>query len=152
MGIDKVKNFFEEKGIECNMVLSEESTATAHEAAAAMGVSVSQIAKTIACDVREKVVLIVAGGDSRIDTKKFRAVFEKRPVLLKPEEVYRVTGYAIGGVCPFGVENSLDIYMDVNLKSHEFIYPGAGKSNAMIKITPRQLQEITGAEWIDVAK
>ena len=72
--------------------------------------------------------------------------------MLKPDEVLEVTGHPVGGVCPFGLKNPLKIYLDISLKKFEYVYPAAGSGNSAVKMTPDELQEITGGKWIDVCK
>lgn len=97
-------------------------------------------------------MLIVAKGDARIDNKKFKAHFNGKGKMMTPEAVLEVTGHVIGGVCPFGLENPIDIYLDQSLKEFEKVYPAAGNANTAVEVTLDELEGITKGLWIDVCK
>ena len=96
--------------------------------------------------------MLVTRGDARIDNRKYKDFFKVKAKMLKPEEVLEITGHSVGGVCPFGLKNFLEIYLDESLKDFEYVFPAAGSGNSFIKITPAELQEITKSIWIDVCK
>ena len=69
------------------------------------------------------------------------------------DDVEQMVGHAAGGVCPFGVNEDVTIYLDESLKRFEIVYPACGSSNSAVKLTLEQLQEITDYEkWVDVCK
>ena len=72
--------------------------------------------------------------------------------MLKHEEVVEHTGHPVGGVCPFGLKNPLEIFMDISIKDFDFVYPAAGSQYYALKISPKEMQRLTNAEWIDVCE
>ena len=152
MALEDVKNFFKKNHLDYEIFEMEVSTATVELAAQAHGVEPALIAKTMAVMLKDREALIVTKGDAKIDNRKFKDSFSTKCKMLTYDEVSEVTGHPVGGVCPFGLRNSLDIYLDISLKDFEYVYPAAGAINASIKITPDELQKITNGKWIDVCK
>ncbi|MFZ5967396.1 MAG: YbaK/EbsC family protein [Bacillota bacterium] len=152
MSLESVKKFFIEKELDLEVIEFDESTATVELAAKAVGVEPALIAKTMAFRLKDENILVITKGDSRIDNRKFKDTFETKVKMLSPEEVLAVTGHPVGGVCPFGLNNPLNIYLDISLKSFEYVYPAAGSKNSAVKISPDYLQEITDGKWVDVCK
>lgn len=153
MSLESVRTFFLENGYtDLKILETEESTATVELAAKAHGVAPELIAKTMAFGLKDRKILIVTKGDARIDNRKFKDFFHEKATMLNPEEVLEATGHPVGGVCPFGLKNPMDIYLDVSMKEFEYVYPAAGSTNSAVKITPERLQQVTGGTWIDVCK
>jgi len=150
LGTEDVRRYFKENNYDFEIYELEESTATVEEAAKAHGVIPAMIAKTLAFDLKDKQILIVTNGEARIDNKKYKAQFRKKAKMMKPDQVLKIVGHPVGGVCPFGLKNPLEIYLDKSLLEFDYIYPAAGASNSSIKITPQKLQEITQGIWVDV--
>ena len=130
----------------------EQSTATVDEAARALGVAPARIAKTLAVRVGERVVLVVARGDARLDNAKSKAALGARPRLLGPEETLALTGHPVGGVCPFGLASPLAVHCDVSLRPFDLDYPAAGSLNSSVEVSPGRLAELVQAGWVDVCK
>ncbi len=153
MSLESVKKFFVENGyIDLNILEHEGSTATVELAAEAHGVEPALIAKTMAFGLKDRAILIVTKGDARIDNRKYKDCFHEKATMLNHEEVLEITGHPVGGVCPFGLKNPLDIYLDISMKEFEYIYPAAGSVNSAVKISPDRLQEVTSGTWVDVCK
>jgi Cys-tRNA(Pro) deacylase len=152
MSVASVKKFFRENELNFEVIEMEESTATVELAAQTLGVEPALIAKTMAFELRDKYILILTQGDARIDNRKYKDYFKEKAKMLKPNDVLEVTGHPVGGVCPFGLKNPIDVYLDVSLQKFEHVYPAAGSKNSAVKITPEQLQEVTESKWIDVCK
>ena len=153
MAIDKVKKFFAERGESQRVVEFAESTATSEQAAQVLGCEVGRIAKTLSVFVNKKPILILMSGDKKIDNKKFRERFNCRPHMIPIDEVENLIGHAVGGVCPFAINDGVPIYLDESLKRFEFIYPAAGSSNSVVKLNLDELPRyINFADWIDVSK
>lgn len=152
MSVDAVKRYFKESGLDYPILEFDGSSATVEEAARLLGVENALIAKTLAFRLKDRDVLVIAKGDARIDNRKFKEFFTCKAKMLDPGEVEEITGHPVGGVCPFGLKNPLDIYMDVSLKGFEYVYPAAGSRNSAVKISPPALQELTGAQWVDVCQ
>ena len=153
MAIEKVKKYFAEIGEPERVLEFEQSTATSELAAEALGCEVGRIAKTISVFVDKKPVLILMSGDMKLDNKKFKAQFNCRPHMIPVDEVEGLIGHAVGGVCPFAVNEGVPIYLDASLERFDVIYPAAGndKSCARFKLDeiPRY---VNFAGRVDVAK
>lgn len=150
MSVESVKNFFIEKGLSSPIVELESSSATVELAAKALGVEPALIAKTLAFKLKDRNILIVTKGDARIDNKKYKDFFKIKAKMLNHDEVSTITGHPVGGVCPFGLLNPIQVYLDVSLNNYEYVYPAAGSSFAILKIQPGEMQTLTQAEFIDV--
>ncbi len=153
MSVESVRKFFDEKGYtDLHIIETDLSTATVELAAIAHGVEPALIAKTMSFKLKDRDILIVTKGDARIDNRKYKDCFHEKATMLNYEEVLEITGHPVGGVCPFGLKNPMDIYLDISMKGFEYVYPAAGSANSAVKITPERLHEITGAAWVDVCK
>ncbi|MBQ8636506.1 MAG: YbaK/EbsC family protein [Clostridia bacterium] len=153
MAIEKVKAYFAEKGVDDRIQEFEVSSATVELAAAALGCEGKRIAKTLSFHVEDKVILIVAAGDARIDNPKYKAQFGTKAKMLAFEEAEPLIGHAVGGVCPFAVNDGVEVYLDESLKRFETVFPACGSSNSAIELTIPELEELSGAiEWVDVCK
>ena len=129
------------------------SSATVGEAAIAVGVTEGEIAKTLSFVVDEKPILIVVAGDVKIDNAKYKARFRAKAKMISFENVEELIGHAVGGVCPFGIKDGVEVYLDESLKRFETVYPACGSSNSAVKMTIAQLEEASEfTEWVDVCK
>ncbi|MBG6203780.1 Cys-tRNA(Pro) deacylase [Labrenzia sp. EL_13] len=152
MSLESVRDHFANAAPELEIILTDESSATVILAAAAHGVSPGQIAKTLSFQLKDRVILVVARGDARLDNKKAKAAFGGKVKMLDLEEVEKLTGHPVGGVCPFGLAQPLQVYCDISLKDFEIVIPAAGATNAAVRIAPDRMAEITDAEWVDVCQ
>ncbi len=153
MSIEKVRAYFAGHGIADRIREFDVSSATVDLAAQALGVDGSRIAKTLSFLVDGRCVLIVAAGDAKVDNAKFKARFHTKAKMLAHDEVPLYTGHAVGGVCPFAVNEGVEIYLDESLRRFETVFPAAGNANSAIELTIPELEEHTGhAAWVDVCK
>jgi Cys-tRNA(Pro) deacylase len=152
MGVDEVKAEFEARGIRCPIREMETTTATVATAAQALGVEPALIAKTLAFKLKDRPILVVTRGDAKIDNQKFKKHFHVKASMMSPDEVTETTGHPVGGVCPFGLKQKVDIYLDESLRCFGKVYPAAGSRNSCVEITPEELCRITGGQWVDVCK
>lgn len=153
MAIEKVKRYFAEIGEPERVIEFEQSTATSELAAQALGCEVGRIAKTISVFVDKKPVLILMSGDTKLDNKKFKAQFNCRPNMIPVDEVEALIGHAVGGVCPFAVNEGIPIYFDASLKRFDVLYPAAGNDKSCARFELDELERyIKSAGWVDVAK
>ena len=153
MSLKAVKDYFYQHNMDDRIMVLDSSTATVEEAANAHGVDPDQIGKTLSFKLDEKAILIVVAGKSKIDNKKYKQCFSKKAKMLNSEEALEETGHAIGGVCPFGLKKSIDVYLDVSLKHHSEIIPAAGDRHSSIRLTIEELEEYSNYKgWIDVCK
>lgn len=129
-----------------------QSTATVAEAAATLGVGPGRIAKTLAFRVGDAPYLLVTRGDARLDNARCKAELGGRPRMLDPEETLKLTGHAVGGVCPFGLATELPILADRSLLAYPTVFPAAGSRTSSVELAPLRLAELVGARWTQICK
>lgn len=153
MSFEKAKAYLEEKGMGDRVKTFDVSSATVELAAKAVGCEPERIAKTLSFLVGEKAVLIVAAGDAKIDNHKYKETFHTKAKMLTPEQVTDLVGHQIGGVCPFGVNDGVEVYLDESLKRFEVVYPACGSANSAVELTVPELEACSGfTRWVDVCK
>lgn len=153
MSIERAKEHLNKFGMADRVLEFSVSSATVAEAAKAAGCREQEIAKTLSFMVEDKPVLIVVAGDMKIDNPKFKAQFHTKAKMIAFDDVERLIGHAVGGVCPFGINDGVDVYLDVSLKRFDMVYPACGSSNSAIKLTISELETVSGyIGWIDVCK
>lgn len=150
MSLESVRAFLALHAPDISIVELDGSTATVALAAAGLGVAPAQIAKTLSLRVKDRNLLLVTGGEARLDNKKAKAAFGGKPRMLTADEVAAITGHPVGGVCPFGLAQPLPIYCDVSLKAFDEVLPAAGSISSALRISPLRMAELVGAEWVDV--
>ena len=153
MSIDRVKAYFRELGVEDKVQELAESSATVELAAQALGVEPGRIAKTLSFMVDGSPILIVAAGDVKIDNAKYKKFFGAKAKMLTPDEAVTLIGHAVGGVCPFAVNEGVTVYLDESLKKFVTVFPACGSSNSAIELTMEELEKYSlFKEWVDVCK
>ena len=153
MSIEKVKAYFKTEGIDERIQEFEISSATVPLAAKALHCEESRIAKTLSFHIGEKVILIVAAGDAKIDNAKYKAQFGMKAKMLSFDEAEPLVGHAVGGICPFAVNEGVEIYLDISLKRFSTVFPACGSSNSAIELSLQELEEYSGfIKWINVCK
>lgn len=153
MAIEKVRTYFAQFGMEERIQELTESSATVELAAQALHCAPERIAKTLSFMVNGAPVLIVAAGDARIDNPKYKAQFGTKAKMLTPEEAENLVGHAVGGVCPFAVNEGVGVYLDESLKRFETVFPACGSANSAIELTIPELEQYSGyTAWVDVCK
>ena len=152
MSLESVRNHLASVAPELDVIVTEDSSATVELAASAHGVEPGQIAKTLSFQLKDRIFLVVARGDARLDNKKAKAAFGGKVKMLGLGDVEALTGHPVGGVCPFGLAEPLPVYCDVSLKAFDVVIPAAGATNAAVRISPERMAEITGAQWVDVCQ
>ena len=152
MSLDSVRAFFAAHAPDIPVIVTPESSATVQLAAAAHGVEPARIAKTLSLRVGERVVLVVARGDARLDNRKAKAAFGAKPRMLDLAEVEALTGHPVGGVCPFGLATPLPVCCDISLKAFDEVVPAAGSTHSAVRIAPDRIAALTGADWVDVCQ
>jgi prolyl-tRNA editing enzyme YbaK/EbsC (Cys-tRNA(Pro) deacylase) len=153
MSIEKVREYFKACGIEDKIREFNVSSATVELAAAALGCEGCRIAKSLTFLVENKPVLIVAAGDAKVDNHKFKEQFKTKAKMLSFDEVEPLIGHAVGGVCPFAVNEGVEIYLDESLKRFETVFPACGSANSAAEFTIEELEKYAKPiGWIDVCK
>ena len=153
MSIDKVHKYFSSLGIENRILEFNVSSATVDLAAAALGCEPCRIAKTLSFMTSESAILVVAAGDAKIDNPKYKAEFSTKAKMLTPDEAVNLIGHAVGGVCPFAVNEGVQVYLDISLKRFATVFPACGSSNSAIELTIPELEQYSRyIKWVDVCK
>ena len=143
MSYEKVKAYLDSRGYGDRAREFEVSSATVELAAQALGCEGARIAKTL---------LIVAAGDAKVDNAKYKAMFHTKAKMLTPDEAVELVGHAVGGVCPFAVNDGVEVYLDESLRRFEIVYPACGSANSAVEVTPEELQLLSGGQWADLCK
>ena len=153
MAIEVVREYLKQWNADQRILEFSVSSATVELAAEAVGCEPARIAKTLSFLVEDHGILIVAAGDAKIDNSKFKGQFHTKAKMLSFDQVTELIGHAVGGVCPFGVKDGVEIYLDESLKRFETVFPAAGSSNSAIELTTEELEHFSGSlGWIDVCK
>ena len=153
MSIEKVKAYFASVGMAKRVQEFSVSSATVALAAEALGCEPARIAKTLSFADGEGAILIVAAGDAKVDNPKFKARFGMKAKMLTPEDAVRLVGHAVGGVCPFAINEGVPVYLDESLRRFVTVYPACGSSSSAIELTISELEEHAhAAAWVDVCK
>ena len=153
MSIEKVKAYFANLGMANRVQELDVSSATVALAAEALRCEPARIAKTLSFVNGEGAILIVAAGDAKVDNARFKARFGVKARMLTPEDALHLIGHAVGGVCPFAVNEGVPVYLDESLRRFTTVYPACGSSNSAIELTIPELEEYSRCEsWVDVCK
>ncbi len=151
--IARVRTYLQEKDSSLHIIVFEQDTSTAVLAAQALGTEVGQIAKSILFKTKnEDYFMIVCAGDIRIDSKAIRQLAGMKARMATADEVLEITGFYVGGVCPFALRNVVPVFLDESLKRYDIVYAAAGGSNTALPISYEQLCAITGGKPCDVAQ
>ena len=153
MSINKVREYFKKYGIEDRIIEFDDTSATVSDAAKRLNCEEKQIAKTMSFKLEDRVILIVLAGDTKVDNSKYKHLFNTKAKMLTYDEVDTLVGHKVGGVCPFAINDNIDVYLDISLKRLEYVYPACGGSNSAIKLSIEELEKYSNyKEWIDVGK
>ena len=153
MAFEKARAYLESKGLADRIIVPEGSSATVAEAAAALGCEPAMIAKTLSFLQGDQPVLILADGLARIDNRKYKDRFGCKAKMIPADQVGPLIGHEIGGVCPFGVNDGVQVYLDVSLKRHETVYPAAGSDHSGVRLSVPELEACSNyLDWVDVCK
>jgi prolyl-tRNA editing enzyme YbaK/EbsC (Cys-tRNA(Pro) deacylase) len=152
MSLQSVRVFLSDHAPDIDIIEKTTSTATVMDAAEAHGVEPAQIAKTLSLKLKGEVILLVIGGDAKIDNRKYKDQFGSKATMLTGDEVVHWTSHPIGGVCPFGLPQPLRVFADITLKRFDIVIPAAGATNAALHIAPERLVELAKGHWVDVAQ
>lgn len=153
MAIERVKEYFKQYDMEERIIELAESSATVELAAHALGCEPARIAKSLSFMVNDAPVLVICAGDVKIDNAKYKVKFETKAKMLTAEQVETLIGHAVGGVCPFGINEGVDVYLDESLKRFTTVFPACGSGNSAIELTIPEMEQYSGyTEWVDVCK
>ena len=153
MSLEKATAYLNERGYADRIILTEESSATVELAAAALGCEPGMIAKSVSLLGREGPVLILTEGTAKIDNRKYKDRFHVKAKMIPWEEVEGYIGHAPGGVCPFGANADVQIFLDESLRKYETVYPAAGNDHSGVRLRVEELEAcLNHPEWVDVCK
>lgn len=153
MAIEKVREYFKQWDMADRILEFNVSSATVELAAQAVGCEPERIAKSLSFMVDGKAILVVAAGDAKIDNSKYKAHFLTKAKMLSPDEAIELIGHAVGGICPFGINESVTVYLDKSLKRFSTVFPACGSSNSAIELTIEELEKYSNySSWVDVCK
>lgn len=153
MSLTRAKEHLAARGLADHIIIPEHSSATVEAAAEALGCEPGMIAKTLSFLQDDKPVLILAEGMARVDNKKYKSRFDCKARMIPGDQVEALIGHDVGGVCPFGVNEGVVIYLDESLKKHDTVYPAAGTDHSAVRLTIAELERSCDfAAWVDVCK
>ena len=153
MSIQKVREYLAAYGAADRIREFDVSSATVELAAKALGCAESRIAKTLSFMLGDRVVLVVAAGDVKVDNRKYKDFFGGKAKMLAREDAERLTGHAVGGVCPFAVNDGVEVWLDESLKRFDTVFPACGSASSAIELTLDELEKLSRAKgWTDVCK
>ena len=153
MSIEKVKAYFAALGMEDRVLELPVSSATVELAAAALGCEPCRIAKSLSFLLDDAPILIVAAGDVKVNNAAYKSRFGAKAKMLTPDEAVSLIGHAVGGVCPFAVNEGVTVYLDESLRRFETVFPACGSGNSAIELTIPELEKYSGyTDWVDVCK
>ena len=146
MSIEKVKAYFKRFNMEDKVIVLEQSSATVELAAKALGIEEARIAKTMSFLIDENPILVVAAGDTKIDNKKYKEKFHTKAKMIPFDFVEKYIGHTPGGVCPFGINDNINVYLDNSLKRFQTVFPAAGSSNSAIELNINELEKYSNSK------
>lgn len=153
MSLDKVKKYFKKFNVDNRIIELIESSATVADAAKTIGCKEEEIAKTLSFNINDEAILIVMAGDAKIDNSKYKDFFKNKAKMLSCEEVDKLIGHPVGGVCPFAINSNIKVYLDISLKRFKYVYPACGSGNSAIKLSLNELEKYSNyIEWVEVSK
>lgn len=153
MSLRKAKEHLARFGLGERIMEFEQSSATVELAAEAVGCEPARIAKTLSFYVDDRVALILFAGDARVNNQKFKAQFHTKAKMLSADDAERLIGHGVGGVCPFGVNDGCDVYLDESLRRFDMVYPAAGTPSSAVGLALAELERVCApCTWVDVSR
>ena len=153
MSLEKAQAHLAKYGLEKRIIIPSESSATVELAAEALGVKEDEIAKTMSFLLHDQPIVIVMSGQARIDNHKYKETYHKKCKMVPFHDVEAMTGHEPGGVCPFGVKDGVNVYLDDSLKRFDHVFPAAGSAHTAIEVSIQELEKVSHPKaWVDVTK
>ncbi|MCI9584967.1 YbaK/EbsC family protein [Clostridiaceae bacterium] len=153
MSLERAREWLKKWDMDKRILEFDTSSATVELAAQAVGCEPARIAKSLSFKIGETPVLIVTAGDRKIDNHKYKETFSAKAKMLTADEAAELVGHAVGGVCPFGVREGVEVYLDESLRRFESVYPACGSANSAIELTMEELEQTSAyLKWVDVCK
>lgn len=153
MSEQRVRKYLKKYNMEDRIIKVDESSATVKEAAESLGTEEARIAKSLSFYLKDKYIVIVTAGDTKIDNSKYKHTFGEKAHMVPGDEVLDKIGHPVGGVCPFAVNDGVIVYLDESLKRFETVFPACGSTDSAIELTIEELEKTSNyLKWIDVCK
>lgn len=154
MSFDSAKAYLATKGLEDRVLSFPVSSATVELAAKAVGCEPAHIAKSLCFLAEDSPLMILAAGDAKVDNPKYKAQFGTKTKMLTPEQAETLVGHSVGGICPFGIQDGVQVYLDVSLQRFPTIYPACGNASSAVKLSCEELSQVAQhfCGWVDVCK
>ena len=153
MSIERVRAYLQTRGMADRIREFPVSSATVALAAQALGVEEARIAKSLTFKLEERTVMVVAAGDAKVDNTRYKNTFGGKAKMLTPDEAVTLVGHAVGGVCPFVVNEGVEVYLDESLRRFDAVYPAAGSASSAVRLSCEELEALSGCkQWVDVCK
>lgn len=153
MSFERALNHLKKYHLEDRVMKFEVSSATVSEAARAINCNEENIVKTLSFIINNQPIIIAVSGNSKIDNSKYKEQFHTKAKMIPFAEVEKLIGHAVGGVCPFGINDDVIVYLDVSLKNLNIMYPACGSSNSAVKLTLKEIEQASNYKsWVDVCK
>lgn len=154
MAIEKVRNYLKKFNAQDRILEFAESSATVELAAKAAGTQPERIAKSLTFMVNDTPIMIVAAGDAKVDNGKYKAEYATKAKMLTAQQVDELIGHGVGGVCPFGINEGVKVYLDKSLQRFTTVFPACGSSNSAIELSIPELEQFAQGfvKWVDVCK
>lgn len=140
MSLDRAKKHLEKFGLADRIQEFSVSSATVALAAEALGTEEARIAKSLSFLTSDGPVLVIAAGDAKVSNSKFKEYFHIKAKMIPAEDVELLVGHGVGGVCPFGVNEGVKVYLDQSLFRFDVVYPAAGTAASAVRLTPSELE------------
>lgn len=152
MSARSVRDWLADNAPDLALIETDDSTATVDTAARVLGVEPGRIAKSLAVRAGDKVFLLVTRGDARLDNRKCKDLLGARPRMLGPDETLDLTGHPVGGVCPFGLNTAIPVYMDESLRLFDVVFPAGGSLNTSVRVPTDRLFDLVAERWVDLCR
>lgn len=151
MAFEKAFAYLSQRGYGDRVQTFTVSSATVELAAQALGTEPARIAKSLTFLQGDKAVMVVCAGDVKVNSGKYKALFGVKAKMLTWDQVHEMIGHDVGGVCPFGVNEGVEVYLDESMKRFDIVYPACGSDNSAVRLTPQELEQLSGSRgWVDV--
>ena len=151
MSIDKARAHLEKYSLADRIIEFDVSSATVSLAALALGTEEARIAKSLSFLTGDGPILVITAGDAKINNRKYKDTFGVKAKMIAFELVEELIGHGVGGVCPFGINDGVRVYLDESLRRFDIVYPAAGTAQSAVRLTIPELELASEPEsWVDV--
>lgn len=154
MSLERARAHLARFGLDQRIIETAQSSATVELAAQAVGTQPERIAKSLSFLLApDQPILVVAAGDARTDNRLFKDTFSSKPRMTPGDRLEELIGHAVGGVCPFGINPGVPVYLDESLHRFSTVFPACGNANSAIELSIAELEQVSGFErWVSVTR